>query len=342
MAFTRAFYIALFAGKTVQEAFDIACEALKASPYVPDSVLEGEKFILLPDSNTSAPATRDDIEDTSTGTSTASAPSTDETISKSEKNDVSPTSPSSSSKMSDLTIKANPGLHDVPIFQSRLVLEWPVPGHIRTGHSPSDLSNLGPTKHSGGRCFDGVSGSSGSYLGSNDSSLPTPPPDFEGREVDMYRVITTLLARRLVTLIGDQGVGKSSLTASVCTYVADRNMFPDGVMYLRAKSINTHANFLVALQRSLLGGPPRVIQRLTTVQSLNGLKQLLEGGSSGTSSSLGESGLGGAHGADSVYPMEERIVTCLSPLKLLLVIDHVDDLNIEQDTATDFKVSHLR
>jgi hypothetical protein len=33
----------------VKASFDIAKEALKLSPYVPDSVFEGDKFILLPE-----------------------------------------------------------------------------------------------------------------------------------------------------------------------------------------------------------------------------------------------------------------------------------------------------
>lgn len=52
IAFTRAFYVAFLSGKSVLDSFSIAKEALKASPYVPDSVLEGEKFILLPEITT--------------------------------------------------------------------------------------------------------------------------------------------------------------------------------------------------------------------------------------------------------------------------------------------------
>jgi hypothetical protein len=142
MAFTRAFYLALLSGKTVKVSFDIAREALKASPYVPDSILEGEKFILLPDE----------------------------------------------------------GKHDVPIFNSKSILDWPGSGHLRRGHacmsvmdddtmsSPSDDSNCHHDDDDFNQCW------------------PSPPPDFEGREVDMYRVITTLHARRLVTLIGNTNV----------------------------------------------------------------------------------------------------------------------------------------
>ena len=52
MAFTRAFYLALLSGQTVKHSFLIAKEALKASPCIADSILEGEKFILLPEEDT--------------------------------------------------------------------------------------------------------------------------------------------------------------------------------------------------------------------------------------------------------------------------------------------------
>ena len=179
MAFTRAFYLALLSGKTVKISFDIAREALKASPYVPDSVLEGEKFVLLPDHE-----------------------------------------------------NAN---HDVPIFVSNPIVDWPGPGHLRKGPSCSNI-------------IDDDSMSSPSDDNDNDNSSwqcwPSAPPDFEGREVDMYRVITTLSSRRLVTLIGELGVGKSSLASAVCTYVSDRAMFGHGVVYVRAIGIKKYPDFL--------------------------------------------------------------------------------------------------
>ena len=157
----------------MQQSFDIAREALKASPYVPDSVKEGEKFVLLPEAK---PAVAGDV----------------------------PPLP----------------LHDVPIFFGRPVDSWPGPGQCLLGPN-TDGNENGDGRH---------------------ENLPVPPPDFEGREVDMYRVITMLLARRLVSLVGDEGVGKSALAAAVCTYIADRGMFEDGVIFLRAQNITTHSN----------------------------------------------------------------------------------------------------
>ena len=50
MAFTRAFYLALALGNTVQHSFDIGKQAVFASPYVRDPEAEGQKFLLLPES----------------------------------------------------------------------------------------------------------------------------------------------------------------------------------------------------------------------------------------------------------------------------------------------------
>lgn len=46
--FTRAFYLALIAGKTVQQSFDIGKVAVLSAPDVPDGLQESQKFLLLP------------------------------------------------------------------------------------------------------------------------------------------------------------------------------------------------------------------------------------------------------------------------------------------------------
>ncbi|CAN0400581.1 unnamed protein product, partial [Discosporangium mesarthrocarpum] len=49
-SFTAAFYLALAVGHTVRDSFDIGREAVAADPHVPDSHVERNKFLLLPDS----------------------------------------------------------------------------------------------------------------------------------------------------------------------------------------------------------------------------------------------------------------------------------------------------
>lgn len=58
-------------------------------------------------------------------------------------------------------------------------------------------------------------------------NAPRPPEDFLGREVDAFKVLDALLARRrrFVSLVGPVGVGKSALAAFVAEYVDARAMF---------------------------------------------------------------------------------------------------------------------
>ena len=122
MAFTRAFYLALLLGHAVGHAFDIGKQAVATCPYVPNSSVEGSKFMLLPED----------------------------------------------------------GKHDMPVFKAKAVRRWPT--------SSASLRSL-------------------TFELQDISHLPRPPEDFEGREIDMHNTIRVLLNRRLVTLVGEAGVG---------------------------------------------------------------------------------------------------------------------------------------
>ena len=171
----------------------------------------------------------------------------------------------------------------------------------------------------------------------------------------MYRVITTLLERRLVSLVGCLGVGKTALTTSLCTYVADRTMFPDGVFYLRVTNITSHSAFLTTMLRGLFAGPKRVVERLHEIRNTSLAFQSVTASilaamrpgrqlslSSESMDSFGtyaeterDDLLGNGLAAAStpgytaheiMFHQEELIVTSLSSLQVLLVLDHVDDL----------------
>ncbi|KAJ1428384.1 hypothetical protein B484DRAFT_68476 [Ochromonadaceae sp. CCMP2298] len=146
--------------------------------------------------------------------------------------------------------------------------------------------------------------------------LPGPPADFEGREVVMHEVIRNVLDRRLVSLVGEDGLGKSSVGAAVCAYLYEREKFRDAIVYFKAKGCTSYRQFLQGLQGALLLSTPHVAARA---------RQLME--------SQRQEG-----GANLVYPEEEVVCACLEPLKLLLVLDHVDELMDCGDSHTDLRL----
>eukprot|EP00753_Platysulcus_tardus_P003470 PLAT12458.18.p1 GENE.PLAT12458.18~~PLAT12458.18.p1 ORF type:complete len:1521 (+),score=744.58 PLAT12458.18:631-4563(+) len=81
--------------------------------------------------------------------------------------------------------------------------------------------------------------------------LPTTPEDFIGRNIDMLHVIQDVTSRRLVTITGDIGMGKTSLAVAVSNYIAERQMFPDGVHFIRLKGRSTVAALLEELEAAL-------------------------------------------------------------------------------------------
>lgn len=224
----------------MQHAFDIAREALKSSPYVPNSLLEGEKFVLLPEAGSKRAAGGGHVD------------------------------------------------HDVPIFSGKPVPSWPQAHHYTEGAA-------GAAQH-----------------GSSLSSLPSPPIDFEGRELDMHRVITTIMARRLVSIVGDEGVGKSALAAASCRYIADRGVLEHGVTYINAHSLSSHS------------------------QVLSELEAALHRGTVAAASAAGTSAAGDRDG-NSDAALEGRLCASLAPLKRLLVIDNLDLLLEDALAASDFK-----
>jgi len=75
--------------------------------------------------------------------------------------------------------------------------------------------------------------------------------DFIGREVVVDEVIQLLLKRRLVTLNGKRGIGKSSVAAAVCRMLVDRvemTGFTGGIVYFDARRVEGYPSFQGGLQ----------------------------------------------------------------------------------------------
>ena len=228
MAFTRAFYLALAVGHTVSHSFEIGKQAVITSPYVPNSLVEGEKFLLLPE-------------------------------------------------QSD---------HAVPLFEAPVVNQWPILGSSLRG-LVCDLIN--------------------------NSYLPRTPEDFEGREVDMYCTIRILINHRLVTIVGENGCGKSSLAIAVSSYLCERRKFDDGVIFVRLRGVVSHESFLQALSNAMKSGPQLISHRFIELNK--------------------------APVSSSIRDQEEVLLSFLSPLKSLIVLANVSGLLAASNAvSTDFKM----
>lgn len=90
------------------------------------------------------------------------------------------------------------------------------------------------------------------------SHIP-PPPYFLGRERVMHEVVSSiLLGQRLVTVVGEQGIGMSSLACSVALYIEERlssTLDINDVLYVERSTEHDDINgaFLVQLHEELFG-----------------------------------------------------------------------------------------
>lgn len=163
--------------------------------------------------------------------------------------------------------------------------EWPIPGkHCTIGSNRLDVKSFYQAR----------------------SKLPNPPADFEGREVIVHLLIRNVLERRLVSLVGADGMGKSSVAAAACKYLSDREAFPDSIIYFKAKKGADYRAFLSGLQHCILTSG--ISHMMLKMQSL--LNSQTDSNST----------------LHLVYPEEENIITCLESSRMLLVLGMIDHI----------------
>lgn len=226
LAFTQAFYLALSVGDTVANAFAVGVEAVASSPHV-NAATEAPRAQQHPTSAAFSEAQRPRA--SSVGDSGSKAGRLASRI---------------ASKFELLPIGGN---HEVPIFprladerrkQSGRIRPLPPPSWPPEYEDDDDVvehSNLSTSIDAAERrrMFR-------RRYGPGLHSPPQPPDDFLGREVEVYRVVDALARRRkLISIVGATGVGKSALVSAVARYAAERRFFADGIIYLRLHGAST-------------------------------------------------------------------------------------------------------
>ena len=212
------------------------------------------------------------------------------------------------SEMEKFILLPKDGNHDVPIFKAKPVSEWPKPLlHDERSHRSRRRSRSTASMIGGARSSE----LSVRNMMQEDPS-PSPPEFFLGREVDMYYVLKAVLNKRLVSVIGEVGVGRSSLVCALCHYINERASTIIGI---------DRIYFVKSASKSSKEEPFR-----TLVQSL--LKKLIEEDR--------------AHSVDSsseadMETMFDIICKSLKHEKALIVFDRAElVVNADADEANEF------
>ena len=131
------------------------------------------------------------------------------------------------------------GNHDVPIFRAEKVREWP--------RFISRRESLGPHANK-----------SSELAVRNliqEDPAPAPPEFFVGREIEMHRVLQAVWDRKLVSVVGEPGIGRSSLVAAVCHYINERRNTVaekiERIYHVKAKHNRKRDRFLVLVLQLL-------------------------------------------------------------------------------------------
>jgi len=82
-------------------------------------------------------------------------------------------------------------------------------------------------------------------------TLPAVSDSFVGREQELHMLAELVNTRRLVTLRGPPGIGKSTLSIKLAHFLADRNVFPDGVAFVRLRGVQSLEGMESAIKSSL-------------------------------------------------------------------------------------------
>jgi len=156
---------------------------------------------------------------------------------------AAPNLPNAEQEMRKFVLLPEDGDHDVPVFRAPAVPEWP-----RSLSEETRRQRLRRTSQNAVKAFE----LSLKNLLQEDPA-PAPPQFFLGREVEMYKVVSQILGeRRVVSVIGESGIGRSSLVAAVCHYINERKTtvitVVEKIYYVRAKEYKNKNRFMALLK----------------------------------------------------------------------------------------------
>lgn len=104
-------------------------------------------------------------------------------------------------------------------------------------------------------------------------TLPAVSESFVGRELELHTLAELVNHHRFVTIRGPPGIGKSTLSIRLAHFLAERNVFPDGVAFIRLRDVQSLEGMESAIKSSLFpdGGKEKEIplyQALADVKAL--------------------------------------------------------------------------
>ena len=82
-------------------------------------------------------------------------------------------------------------------------------------------------------------------------NLPAVPENFLGRNVEMYRLLVGLSRRRLLSVTGPRSMGKTALAIAVSHYMAQRQMFRNGVFFVRLDGMRNSEAMVRAISHAV-------------------------------------------------------------------------------------------
>ena len=82
-------------------------------------------------------------------------------------------------------------------------------------------------------------------------NLPHSPTSFHGHERDLTQLEGLIAVRRLITLLGSGGVGKTRLALELARGLAEKNVFPDGVWQVELAPLGSSDLVASAIARAL-------------------------------------------------------------------------------------------